>query len=58
MTAVASSFSPVIISGMGGVCAAGANVPEIMSTVYSGLRTPVMSEYVRADHRLLSGPGV
>ena len=50
MTAAASSFSPIIVSGMGGLCAAGANVPEIMSTIYSGLRSPVVSEYVRADH--------
>ncbi|MHC4326735.1 MAG: beta-ketoacyl-[acyl-carrier-protein] synthase family protein [Planctomycetota bacterium] len=50
MTAVASSFSPIIVSGIGGLCAAGANVPEIMSTIYSGLRRPVVSEYVRADH--------
>ena len=35
---------------MGGLCAAGANVPEIIRTIYSGLRTPVVSEYVRADH--------
>ena len=50
MTAVASSFSPIIVSGMGCLCAAGANVPEIMSTIYSGLRAPAISEYVRADH--------
>lgn len=50
MTAVMSSFSPIIVSGMGGLCAAGANVPEMMNTIYSGSRTPIVSEYVRADH--------
>jgi len=50
MTAVASSFPPIFVSGMGAVCAAGANVPEIMSNLYSGLRHPVVSEYVRADY--------
>ena len=50
MTAVVSRFSPIIVSGMGGICAAGANVPEIMRTIYSGLRTPLASEYVRADY--------
>ena len=50
MTAIVSSFSPIIVSGMGGLCAAGANVPDIINTIYSGSRTPVVSEYVRADH--------
>lgn len=50
MTAVVSRFSPIIVSGVGGICAAGANVPEIMRSIYSGLRTPLASEYVRADY--------
>ncbi len=50
MTTVASSFSPIIVSGVGGLCAAGANVPEIMRTIYSGLRSPSASEHVRADY--------
>jgi 3-oxoacyl-[acyl-carrier-protein] synthase-1/3-oxoacyl-[acyl-carrier-protein] synthase II len=50
MTAVPSSFPPVLVTGIGCLCAAGANVPEMMRTIYSGVRAPVVSELVRADH--------
>ena len=50
MTAVPGSFPPVPVTGMGCLCAAGANVPETMRTIYSGVRAPVVSERVCADH--------
>jgi len=50
MTSVTNSFSAVRITGTGCLCAAGANVPQIMSNIYSNIREPVISERVRADH--------
>jgi len=50
MSSVPSRFPPVLVTGMGCLCAAGATVPETMRTIYSGARTPVVSEQVRADH--------
>ncbi len=50
MTSAINSFSDVQITGIGCLCAAGANVPEMMNNIYSGVRTPVVSEQVLADH--------
>ena len=50
MTAAANTLSDVQITGIGCRCAAGGNVPEMMGNIYSGARTPVVSEQVRADH--------
>jgi 3-oxoacyl-[acyl-carrier-protein] synthase II len=50
MIPVPGTFPPVLITGMGCLCAAGANIPEVMRTMYSGIRTPVVSERIRADH--------
>ncbi len=50
MTAAASSSCSIVVSGRGALCAAGANVPEIMSNLYSGLRNPTASEHVTADY--------
>jgi 3-oxoacyl-[acyl-carrier-protein] synthase-1/3-oxoacyl-[acyl-carrier-protein] synthase II len=50
MTAHENRPSGVPVAGMGSLCAAGANVSAMMETLYSGLRTPVFSEQVHADH--------
>ena len=50
MTSAINSFSGVQITGIGCLCAAGGNVSEMMDNIYSGVRTPVVSEQVRADH--------
>lgn len=50
MTSSVNSFSAVRITGTGCLCAAGANVQEMMSNIYSNIRKPVISERVRADH--------
>lgn len=50
MTSATNSFSAVRITGSGCLCSAGANVQEMMSNIYSGIRAPVISERIRADH--------
>ena len=50
MTSAINSFSDIQITGIGCLCAAGGNVPEMMDNIYSGVRTPVVSEQVRSDH--------
>ncbi|MEN8126664.1 MAG: beta-ketoacyl-[acyl-carrier-protein] synthase family protein [Planctomycetota bacterium] len=49
MAAESESISPILVTGMGMLCAAGGNVPEVMDHLYSGQRTPVISQRVRSD---------
>jgi 3-oxoacyl-[acyl-carrier-protein] synthase II len=49
MTTESEPVSPVLITGMGVLCATGRNVPEVMDNLYSGHRTPVISRRVHSD---------
>jgi 3-oxoacyl-[acyl-carrier-protein] synthase-1/3-oxoacyl-[acyl-carrier-protein] synthase II len=50
MTLLTNTSFAVRVTGTGCLCAAGTNVQEMMTNIYSGIRTPVISENIRADH--------
>jgi 3-oxoacyl-[acyl-carrier-protein] synthase II len=43
------SISPVLVTGMGMLCAAGGNVPDVMDNLSSRHRAPAISQRVRSD---------
>lgn len=47
---VPGNSPPVPVTGMGCLCSAGANVDEIMSNIYSGVRAPVISRRIRVNY--------
>jgi 3-oxoacyl-[acyl-carrier-protein] synthase II len=50
MTAHGNRLFPVPVTGMGSLCAAGGDVSAMMETLHAGVRAPVFSEQVQADH--------
>ena len=50
MTVQENRLLSVPVTGMGALCAAGGDVSAMMETLYSGVRSPVFSEQVHADH--------
>ncbi len=49
MTAESDATDSVLVTGMGSLCAAGGNVPEMMESLYSGHRSPAVSQRVHSD---------
>ncbi len=50
MTSGANSSPGVCITGIGCLCAPGASVRDMMDSIYSGIRNPVISRRIHADH--------
>lgn len=50
MSSDANSCAGVRITGMGSLCAPGASVPEMMDSIYSGIRNPALPQRFSADH--------
>jgi 3-oxoacyl-[acyl-carrier-protein] synthase II len=50
MSSITNSNSGILVTGTGCLCAAGVNVQEMMSNIYSGIRAPVISKRICADH--------
>lgn len=47
---VTNASATALVTGMGCLCSAGANVTEIMGNIYSGTRAPGISQQIRVNH--------